>query len=55
MMKAIIDDAVNAKGLNLETYGQKEEKLATNAVEVLVDHASINTISESMFELFQTS
>ena len=51
-IKTIIDNAVTDKGLNLEIclvprnilYGQKDEKLTTNAVEVLVEHTSINTI-----------
>ena len=34
-------------------YGQKDKKLATNAVQVIIDCASINIVHELMIELFQ--
>ena len=61
-MKNIIDAAAHDKGLNLEIrlvpwnipYGQNNKKRTTNAVEVLVDHASVNIVREMMIKLFQT-
>ena len=60
-MKDIIDAAAHDKGLNLDIhlvpcnipYGQNKKKHTTNAVEVLVDHASVNIVCEMMIELFQ--
>ena len=60
-MKALIDKTIADKNLTIKIhlvphnilYGQKEDKTATNVVEVLVDHASINIIRELMIELFQ--
>ena len=57
----IINALARKKGLNLEIrlipwnipYGQSEEKHMTNAVEVLVDHASLNIVHEMMIEIFQ--
>ena len=51
-MKALIDKTIANKNLTIKIhqvpcnilYSQKEAKTATNAVEVLVDHASVNTI-----------
>jgi hypothetical protein len=61
-MKALIDKTLADKNLTIELrlvprnipYGQKEAKTATNAVEVLVDRASVNIVRELMIELFQT-
>ena len=60
-MKPIIDDTAKDKGLNLEIRlvprnipcGQKEEKLATNGMEVLIACASVHIVCELMIELFQ--
>ena len=60
-MMDIINATACKKGLNLEIrlvprnipYGQSEEKCMTNAVEVLVDRASVNIVCEMMIEIFQ--
>ena len=60
-MMDIINATAQKKSLNIEIclvprnipYGQSEEKRTTNAVEVLVDRASVNIVREMMIEIFQ--